>query len=515
MGTNNKKEKQQGQNVPDAQEVQKDAQGGAAPVKENEDIFANMTEDDLQRFRSYIAAHNIVCLHELDELNESGELFGSSPDGLMEKAEAVRKTKDTDTPVRVELIEGVAKNYDNFVHPFNGENRQREFAELLPCLYLIFQVTTKETPLLAFSFESFDDSDGRPPLWWDIVEAARDLRNRVETRALNGEETDSNTPSAPTTGDAIDAVRRLTAKIIDRASYPVDKVNGNVWNLLATADKSGQLSFSFDVTKKTGKQKKPSKPAIIGCSLNFDEMAEKLTITKQLTPYDKRVYVAAAAIYNAGNDCMTATQIYKAMGCAGRPNSSMLAQIRESINKMRLTRIYLDNEQEASVYKKQVSFKYEGTLLPSESVTVSMNGELVENAIHLFREPPLMSFARERGQITTIPIEVLQDPLTKNSKGFMISDYLIERIAREKRKLAEDIKAQKRQRKPVEKKRDITLLFDTIYNHCNITTTKEKQRTHEKILKCVRYYQEIGYITDCTTKDNMTPKEKIIITISA
>ena len=109
---------------------------------------------------------------------------------------------------------------------------------------------------------------------------------------------------------------RIIANPAEKIDFPLDKPNSVIWNLLAEADKNGQLALKIDTSKKGSKQ-----DAIILYSINFDELPASIQITKQLTPFDKRCYIAAAALYNAGNETVTATQIYKAMGNSTQPDT--------------------------------------------------------------------------------------------------------------------------------------------------------------------------------------------------
>lgn len=267
--------------------------------------------------------------------------------------------------------------------------------------------------------------------------------------------------------EAITSILSVGGKRIKEFDFPLDKVNANVWKLLEK-DMHGQLAF--------GANKATSKKEIsILYSINFDDLGNDITITKRLEAYDKRVYMAVAALFNAGNQVITTAQIYDAMGFNGNPGKADIMKISASISKMTAARIYIDNSEEAAAYKYD-RFKYDASLLPMERVKAIVNGQEVESAIHLFREPPLISFARQRKQITTLSRKLLTTPLSKTSQNLSLEEYLIERIAHAKRG---NLSAK--------------ILYITVYEQVGITG-KQRQRTPDKIKRLMRHYQDCGFI---------------------
>lgn len=266
---------------------------------------------------------------------------------------------------------------------------------------------------------------------------------------------------------------RATATRAEFVEYPLDKPNSIIWRLLEK-DTGGQIEFNM--AKYGSRQKIPAYYAI-----NFDDLGDDITITKRLMPFDKRVYIAISALFNAGNNVISLTQIYFAMGNTSRPSSEALEKINDSITKMTTARIYFNNEQESKKYKYP-HFKYDGALLPIERGTALVNGQLADAAIHIFREPPLISFARQRRQITTIDIKLLQSPINKTDANLLIDDYLIERISKGKNGKAKSCR----------------ILFKTLYEHAGISTKKQAQRAPGKIQKYLHHYQKEGFINRFT-----------------
>ncbi|MCD7711993.1 MAG: hypothetical protein LUJ25_04615 [Firmicutes bacterium] len=282
------------------------------------------------------------------------------------------------------------------------------------------------------------------------------------------QETDSAAP-APAT-QAITVKSRL-----DKLDFPLDKVNSKMWNLLET-DTGEQLRFAVE---KAGSKKQLN----VIYSIDFDEAEQAgLRISKKLDAFDKRVYIAAASLYAYRVDTMTIGQIYNAMGHDGAPGAKDREKINNSLSKMQMAHIFIDNKEEASEYKGYDHFRYDGYLLPLERVSRIVNGVAVDGVIHLLKEPPMYTFAKNRQQITTIQRTLLQTPLSKTNANLLLEDYLIERIAR-----AKTGKGQKK------------ILYKTVYDNTGVTTKLQRQRTRAKIAQLLEYYKSTDYIKGYTT----------------
>ena len=165
------------------------------------------------------------------------------------------------------------------------------------------------------------------------------------------------------------------------------------------------------------------------------------------------------------------------MGNTGKPAAYQLQKIQDSVTKMSGARVFVDNAQEVNVYKYP-RFKYDGPLLPIERATAIINGQIADAAIHIFREPPVMTFAKQRRQITTITVKALQSPISKTNGNLLIDDYLLERIAHAKNG---------RQPKKI--------LYSKLYEAAQIKTPKQKQRAPEKIKTYLEHYKACGMIS--------------------
>lgn len=281
---------------------------------------------------------------------------------------------------------------------------------------------------------------------------------------------------------------RITTKPADSLRYPLDKPNRNIWNMIATADTDGQLRIeaAFDTASEKAKKKNGGQQALVYFSLQFVENDPNIKMSRVLTQFDKRVYIAVSALYDAGNQIMTPGQIYKMMGGKEAGDADKKAII-DSITKMSKTWVTLDSTKELLENKDYVAFKWEGYLLPLEKLTAIVNGQSTETAIQPIKDPPLMRFARERKQVTSISRELLAGPLNRTEQNLRLEDYLIEEISHMKN--GRSVKGRTRMK------------LETIYKNCEITG-KQKQRAPEKIKKLLTHYKKCGWIYDFSMADD-------------
>ena len=266
-------------------------------------------------------------------------------------------------------------------------------------------------------------------------------------------------------------IKAVRAELIE---LPIDKVNDKVWYLLENA-----ADKQMGIFLGNGKGKNKDKAAVVYYSINFDDLKD-VSISKKLTQFDKRVYIATSALYNVGNKTISLSQIHYAMGNKSRPNNNNLQKIQSSIIKMMSARIHIDNQLEVEVYKKRVKFKYDSTLLPVEILSAEINGKLTDAAINILREPPLITYAKQQKQITTVKVGLLQSPLSKTETNLGIEDYIIEQIAHMRSGYRNSHR----------------ILFDTLYSVVKITDKKQRQRTPPKINELLQHYKNLKYIKD-------------------
>ncbi len=292
---------------------------------------------------------------------------------------------------------------------------------------------------------------------------------------------------------AIENINSIRGRRANSFNFPIDKPNSVIWGLL-TENTHGQITYPLKAEPNGSK-----KEVNILYSIDFDVIESDVPIVKRLTQYDKRVYIAAGALWDAGNNIITIGQIYHAMGYTGTPGAADKEKIGKSFTKF-AARITINNDQEIKAGYNYPRFDYDGDLLPFERVREHdvINGQIIEETIHVFREPPLLSFARGRKQLTTYPLKVLQSPNSKTERNLAIEDYLLERIAKAKR--------------GTEPRK---ILLSTLYDHANITSRLQKSRAPQTIKNYLDHYKKCGEIkgyaidkTSITLELNEPPKKK-------
>ena len=266
----------------------------------------------------------------------------------------------------------------------------------------------------------------------------------------------------------------VTAKKPEAVPFLLDKVSQNIFKNLEAG------TYSMNVEKSGSND---SLNTII--TLDFEELENNKALTfRPLTPFDKRVCVAIGALWHAGNEYITIQQIHRAMGGKGSPSMNQINAIDEAISKLMKTTIKIDNQEESESYNYP-HFVYDSSLLPAEKIQeLSINNRIAKYAIHLFREPPLLTFARKRKQITTYTLEQFTLPFARATEdNLLLDDYFRNRIARMKR--------DKEKKKPYNNK----MLYTTIYENCGINTPMKRSRATTKFRKLLDHYQKTGIIT--------------------
>ncbi len=277
---------------------------------------------------------------------------------------------------------------------------------------------------------------------------------------------------------------KVDTKKLDSICFPLDKVNSTLWYGFPV----GEVK---DLKAESDKDSRKGKQASILLLLDFAAL-NGVNISRELTVYDKWVWNACANLKDQGHDVITAEQIYKAMGNTGRPNAKTKEKIMESVETISRARVTIDTTEEHELYPKYERIKATFPLLATETCTAYARGQIVESAIKIIDAPKLFAFAENRQQVTRLPLNVLDSPISKTDDNLLLSDYLLTRISK------------MRNSKNISR----TILIDTICQRCCIETYKQKQRLPEKIERILNHYKNLEWIKDF----KITEREIEIIT---
>ena len=257
-------------------------------------------------------------------------------------------------------------------------------------------------------------------------------------------------------------ITKIIKQKITEIEYPLDKVNTKIWGLMPNGETIA-LKAETDSDSSAGKQ------ASTYLTLDLDEIeGAELMTSRPLTAYDKRVFISVANLVEQGQDILTTTQIYKAMGNNSRPSAADREKILKSLEFLSTIKIHIDNSEEAKLYSRYERIKGSFYLLATEyKAGCTANGHIVEDAIHVIKYPDLFAFSKKRRQITKIPAALLESPLSQSEANLQLEDYLLRRIAQMKN----------------HPERTHIILLETIYENCNITNRLQKSRLPEKITR--------------------------------
>ncbi len=300
--------------------------------------------------------------------------------------------------------------------------------------------------------------------------------------------------------EKINDLLNVHTKKTEVVEYPVDKINRIVWDIDSSIDAEVNVSHTKD------------KEINIGCTINFAGLEQAgLKLGRNLTAYDKRVYYAVSALYNAGNKTFSIPMIWRTMGMSGsNPKADESKKIYDSIVKMRFTALTINNTEEVKNYKYPLVTDtiYNSTLLSSEDAQCKINGNWTDKVIRITRKPILLDFAEGRKQLTTFPLEVWKTPLKKTDTNLKLEDYLLERIAGARPRTQATAKTTKKKQSALSN----VILYETILEEIapKDTTTRDarnslKRRLPKTVGTLLSYYVSCGHIANYKAdKDSVT-----------
>ena len=263
---------------------------------------------------------------------------------------------------------------------------------------------------------------------------------------------------------------------------------------------SGELPIGIEtpVNMASEKDNRKGKTAYTLMMLNFDELGDGIKISRELSVYDQQVWNACVNLILNSYKIITPSQIYRWMGYEKQMNDRDKKRIMESVNAIIRARVFIDNENERKLYKNYPAISINTPLLAAKIVTAK-SGKNEVNAIEIIEIPDLFAVAEERGQITTIPFEVLEiSEIDRTEENLKLLTYLVRRIIHMK----------------YDNDTSRKILLQAIYAKCDIKADErmKRKRLPEKIERIFNHYKKIKWIdgyeltdTEVTVK---LPKKK-------
>ena len=296
---------------------------------------------------------------------------------------------------------------------------------------------------------------------------------------------------------------RCTSVKTDSLYIPVTKLSRNI-NRVVEAGLNGVI---IDVGSKNSDKK-----IYTNCIISFD--SANTNLSKKINRYDTLVYnaIATYADYCGTDKLITLDNIYRIMvGDSGNatPSKEHIKRIKQSIDKMRVYIVKIDCTNEVKAYnKKHLAYQYNGLqvsddgkfyydtyLLACEWVSAVTNRNEV-HALHLLKEPVMLSYAKISGQILNIPSYLLDtkhiQPNTE--RNLIIKDCLIQRIAGMKNQNSltqKTISLNSYSKMGLQKQG----LYEQVTQQSEISK-KDASTIREVAVKYLEYWKEIGYIKD-------------------
>lgn len=206
-----------------------------------------------------------------------------------------------------------------------------------------------------------------------------------------------------------------------------------------------------------------------------------------LTELDAAVLSAIVSEQKIGNEHTTSAIILRALtGKTGKGEAEAWTNqnkaILHSLTKLMQTIIDVDlsDTNKTLGYNDGKPQRLRAPILPCEFTTATVNGQIVNDVIHFYRESPIMTIAEQRNQILRYDTELLDVPGQHNTpRVITLKNYVMRRVA--------EIKAHKM---------TPTLTFDDIFRRCRITDANKhvKLDARNVVEKFFSHLQEKGEV---------------------
>lgn len=241
------------------------------------------------------------------------------------------------------------------------------------------------------------------------------------------------------------------------------------------------------------KTNKSSSAKEISAYYTLSYASDDISISKNLTSYDREVYNAVTSLYVAGNIVITPPQVVRCMlGMTSqeKPTDTQIQEVIQSIDKMRSTLIEINATKQIEHLKPHIDGKkvtkyvYNDNLLNLRGTNIIAGGNDVFG--YLIKEVPILyEYSHNVNQIISFDPKLLDTrKATRNTKEIIsIKGYLLRRISTMK-----NTKSSSHSNR---------ILYNTVFENSGIDCEDKNQlkRYRDNIKKILAQWVEEDFIT--------------------
>lgn len=292
--------------------------------------------------------------------------------------------------------------------------------------------------------------------------------------------------------ESLQEITQISPIKFNTIDYLLDKTSRNIFqNPIAEFGLDGQYTV-IEIGNRNAKNETEQ----LYLSLRVPMLQEEnVPAIKKLSAYDKRVMQAVGSLYYATEDrnhIVTVAEIYHAMGKTGNPGQRDKDNIYNSLGRLSIIRLEIipnKNTNRVETIIDTALLSYTGQR------NVTINNKITNAAIQIEKELPLYRIANQLGQLTTIPVALLNTGNNQQEMALKTEDYLLNRIICAKRGTL-----------------DRTIVLDTLYKEIDAAGANPRKRAREYAIRALERYKEEKFICDYTiTADRITldlPRQK-------
>lgn len=341
------------------------------------------------------------------------------------------------------------------------------------------------------------DDDGNP-----IDGPFREIIERAKQRKADFEATEGIIETAEETIVAAEELPRIQYKKTTEIKTITDKLSNVFYSLMAPAAPQEAVNGQRQMIPLRYEGRKSKKEVTLLYDYIYnEEILEKYGLNKKFDDFDFFVMTIIDSLYEAGNDVVSFTKIYKEMGGEGSPSSKQLEQIYHSLLKGMTTIITIDDSEVQEAWHKGAA-TYREIVSPVIPVQIGnerfiASGRITSGFVRINGVSPMMQVAKPIGHITAWEKSILKLYKGRRTKRFYsVMRFLMLNIGW--------MRNGKRSRK---------ISYSSLYQH-----TGDKSRRAQQLSRGMMYrlldevFKPGDYIT--AYKEEADPEPGVVLTLS-